>query len=93
MTPKPASVLDEWRSVIALLDAYGIPASRIQIQPALARNWDYYTGIVFELWSEDGHHLGGGGRYDELTRSDRRRARRSGGRLCLLRRSTAGGAA
>ncbi len=59
-------VLNEWRSVIILLDAYGIPASRIQIQPALARNWDYYTGIVFELWSNDGHHIGGGGRYDEL---------------------------
>jgi histidyl-tRNA synthetase len=60
------AILDEWRQVIALLDAYGIPASRIEIQPALARSWDYYTGIVFELWS-NGYHLGGGGRYDELT--------------------------
>ncbi len=60
-------VLDQWRAVVALLDAYGIPARCIQIQPALARTWDYYTGIVFELWS-DGCHLGGGGRYDELTR-------------------------
>lgn len=61
-------VLAEWRTVIALLDAYGIPADRIQIQPALARSWDYYTGIVFELWSDDGYHVGGGGRYDELAR-------------------------
>jgi histidyl-tRNA synthetase len=60
-------VLNEWRSVITLLDAYDIPASHIQIQPALARNWDYYTGIVFELWSDGGQHIGGGGRYDELT--------------------------
>lgn len=60
-------VLAAWREVIALLDAYGIPAGRITIHPALARNWDYYTGIVFELWSGDGQHVGGGGRYDELT--------------------------
>jgi histidyl-tRNA synthetase len=69
ITPDDAEarrVLNEWRSVITLLSAYDIPASRIQIQPALARNWDYYTGIVFELWSDDGHHIGGGGRYDEL---------------------------
>ncbi|MFN8563110.1 MAG: ATP phosphoribosyltransferase regulatory subunit [Anaerolineae bacterium] len=61
-------VLNEWRTVIALLDAYGIPASQIRIEPALARSWDYYTGIVFELWSENGYHVGGGGRYDELAR-------------------------
>jgi histidyl-tRNA synthetase len=61
------AVLAQWRAVIALLDAYGIPSDRIQIQPALARNWDYYTGIVFELWC-DGSHVGGGGRYDELAR-------------------------
>jgi histidyl-tRNA synthetase len=61
-------ILTQWRSVITLLDDYGISESNIEIQPSLARSWDYYTGIVFELWSEDGLHLGGGGRYDELTR-------------------------
>ena len=66
MIVKSRRVLNDWRSVIVMLNAYGIPASRIQIQPALARNWDYYTGIVFELWSGEGHHIGGGGRYDEL---------------------------
>lgn len=60
-------VLAQWRAVIALLEAYGIAPSRITIQPALARNWDYYTGIIFELWSGE-NHIGGGGRYDELTR-------------------------
>ncbi len=60
-------ILGDWRSLITLLDAYGIPAERIQIQPSLARDWDYYTGIVFELWSGE-HHVGGGGRYDDLTR-------------------------
>ena len=61
-------ILDEWRVVIDLLEEYGIAAETIEIQPSLARSWDYYTGIVFELWSADGRHLGGGGRYDELTR-------------------------
>ncbi len=61
-------VFEQWREVIALLDAYGIPAERIRIHPGLARSWDYYTGIVFELWSNDSFHVGGGGRYDELTR-------------------------
>jgi histidyl-tRNA synthetase len=32
----------------------------------LARNWEYYTGIVFELYTSDEIDLGGGGRYDEL---------------------------
>lgn len=61
-------ILDEWRVVINLLSEYGIVPENIEIQPSLARSWDYYTGIVFELWSADGHHLGGGGRYDGLTR-------------------------
>jgi histidyl-tRNA synthetase len=65
---KSLRILSQWRAVIALLDDYGILENRIQIQPSLARSWDYYTGIVFELWSEDNHHIGGGGRYDELTR-------------------------
>src|SRR5690606_7199665 len=45
-----------------------IPRERIRIQPALARNWDYYTGTVFELATADNCRLGGGGRYDELAR-------------------------
>lgn len=61
------ALLDDWQQSVALLEAYNIPASRIQIQPALARNWDYYTGIVFEL-VVNGYAVGGGGRYDELAR-------------------------
>ncbi|MEP7294174.1 MAG: ATP phosphoribosyltransferase regulatory subunit, partial [Chloroflexota bacterium] len=65
---KAQRILYQWRGVIALLDDYGITERQIEIQPSLARSWDYYTGIVFELWSDNGHHIGGGGRYDELTR-------------------------
>ncbi len=62
-----SQLLQEWRSVIDLLEAHGIALSTITIKPDLARSWEYYTGIVFELHG-DGIHLGGGGRYDELAR-------------------------
>jgi histidyl-tRNA synthetase len=60
-------LLSEWRMAIDLLGAYDIPAKRLVIKPGLARSWEYYTGIVFELNSAD-VHIGGGGRYDELAR-------------------------
>jgi histidyl-tRNA synthetase len=61
-------LFDEWNQVMTLLDAYGIDRERIIIQPDLVRTWDYYTGLVFEIRTEDGVQLAGGGRYDELTR-------------------------
>lgn len=66
--PKAAALLAEWRQVLALLAAYDIPMETITIQPDLARAWDYYTGIVFELQTADGRQVAGGGRYDELVR-------------------------
>ncbi|MDX1995170.1 MAG: ATP phosphoribosyltransferase regulatory subunit [bacterium] len=61
-------MLAEWRETLVLLHEYGIPSEQITLQPDLARTWDYYTGIVFELRTDDGSLLAGGGRYDELTR-------------------------
>ena len=58
--------LEQWRETIRLLSVYGIPVERTLIQPGLARNWDYYTGLVFEIHGDV--LLAGGGRYDELTR-------------------------
>ncbi len=60
-------MLSEWQKLIEMLTAHQIPEKTISIQADLVRSWDYYTGIVFELWA-DNLHLGGGGRYDELTR-------------------------
>ncbi len=60
-------LLKEWREVVSLLEAHQVPLSQIMIKPDLARSWEYYTGIVFELHSS-GIHIGGGGRYDELAR-------------------------
>jgi histidyl-tRNA synthetase len=61
-----SKLLDDWRNAVQLLIAYGIDLDQVVIRPHLSRNWDYYTGIVFELHADNGVHLGGGGRYDEL---------------------------
>ncbi len=60
--------LAEWQTAVELLACYDINSDRIQIQPGMARSWEYYTGIVFDFTTPGGLHLGGGGRYDELTR-------------------------
>lgn len=63
--PLAEHMLDDWRALLAQLYANGIPPDRVRIQPDLARTWDYYSGIMFELRSGE-RVLGGGGRYDEL---------------------------
>ena len=57
-------------SVHRTLIAMGIPEGVISIDPTLARGFDYYTGIVFEVFDTDPQNnrsLFGGGRYDNLT--------------------------
>lgn len=61
-------VISRWHQSIMLLESYGIDLNRIQIQPDLTRNWEYYTGIVFGLRLDDGQYVAAGGRYDELLR-------------------------
>lgn len=61
-------MFEEWRDLIKLLEASQVPMEHVKIQPDLARTWDYYTGVVFEIRTEDGVQLAGGGRYNELTR-------------------------
>jgi histidyl-tRNA synthetase len=69
MLPENGRVtLHEWQAMTNLLIAYGIPESQIVIAPGLMRNWDYYSGTIFELYSDDALHLAGGGRYDGLAR-------------------------
>ena len=42
-------------------------ASRIEIDPSLARGLSYYTGAIMEINVKDlAGSLGGGGRYDNL---------------------------
>jgi histidyl-tRNA synthetase len=60
------ALLKSWREAVELLASYAIHSNQIVIQPHVARNWDYYTGIVFEIATDEGVRLAGGGRYDEL---------------------------
>jgi histidyl-tRNA synthetase len=59
---------DNLENLLDLLQAYKIPLSKVVLKPDLARTWDYYTGVVFEIYSENNVQIAGGGRYDELTR-------------------------
>jgi ATP phosphoribosyltransferase regulatory subunit HisZ len=61
-----SALMANWRTGIDLLGSYGINLNQVVIQPHVARNWDYYTGIVFEILTAGGVRLASGGRYDEL---------------------------
>ncbi len=62
---KARAMLDSWREVTDLLSAYGV--TEVTIQADIERTWDYYTGLVFELYVGD-QLVGAGGRYDDLIR-------------------------
>jgi len=58
--------IDELRRILQYVTASGI-ASRIRIDPSLARGLSYYTGAIMEIKVPDlAGSLGGGGRYDNL---------------------------
>jgi histidyl-tRNA synthetase len=61
-------MVNEWKNLMDLLESSQVPMGQVKIQPDLARTWDYYTGVVFEIRASDGVQLAGGGRYNELTR-------------------------
>lgn len=62
------ALLQSWRETLDQLSASGLSSEQIILRPNLARNWEYYTGLVFVLETADGTALAGGGRYDELAR-------------------------
>jgi histidyl-tRNA synthetase len=58
--------VDELRSIIKYASVSGM-ASKIRIDPSLARGLSYYTGTIMEINVPDlAGSLGGGGRYDNL---------------------------
>lgn len=69
MLPSPdeyaQSLIEEIHQVAWMVMAYGIDLQKLVIRPALARSWDYYSGIVFEL-RVNGTLFAGGGRYDDF---------------------------
>ena len=62
----PHRALQELAQLWDLLDAHAI-TDRVHLDLGAVRDWDYYTGPTFEVFSEDsGFALGSGGRYDSL---------------------------
>jgi len=54
---------------LSALKALGIDPARVSFAARFGRNMEYYTGFVFELWSQDAEgrvQVAGGGRYDTL---------------------------
>jgi ATP phosphoribosyltransferase len=62
----PLRALDDLDRLWEMLRARGL-ADRVQLDLGAVRDWNYYTGPTFELFSGDlGFPLGAGGRYDNL---------------------------
>lgn len=60
------AALLEISNVIEVLDIYGL-SKYIQVDLSTLRSQDYYTGMVFEIYTAGiGYPIGGGGRYDNL---------------------------
>ena len=58
--------IEELRTILRYAAAAGV-ASKIEIDPTLARGLSYYTGAIMEIRVKDlPGSLGGGGRYDNL---------------------------
>lgn len=64
---RPLRALDELRRLWDLCAAHGLNGGVLHLDLGAVRDWDYYTGPIFELFTRDlGFPLGAGGRYDSL---------------------------
>jgi ATP phosphoribosyltransferase regulatory subunit len=63
---RPRAVLAQLASLWELLEGHGV-TDVVHLDLGAVRDWDYYTGPTFEVFSLDsGFPLGTGGRYDRL---------------------------
>ncbi len=63
---KSHNALKNLAEIYKLLEAYGV-AKKISFDLGLIRDFDYYTGMVFEAYAPNvGYSLAGGGRYDKM---------------------------
>jgi len=63
---RPRRALADLATLWDVLEGYGI-STRIHLDLGAVRDWDYYTGVIFEVFSaKSGFPLGNGGRYDSL---------------------------
>ena len=64
-----AEGIQQLRDLVLGARAAGIPESRLQLDPSIARGLDYYTGTIVETFLTDLPQIGSvcsGGRYDNL---------------------------
>ena len=54
---------------LAALKTLGVDPASVRFVAHFGRNLEYYTGFVFEFWTQDGTEIAGGGRYDTLMES------------------------
>jgi histidyl-tRNA synthetase len=67
--PRAAEGIERLRQIWEGAAAAGVPAERLQLDVAIARGLDYYTGVIFETFLDDLPQIGSvcsGGRYDNL---------------------------
>lgn len=57
--------------VLSAAEVEGVSSDRISVDFGMARGIAYYTGVLFDIYEDDAtsETLGGGGRYDGLTRA------------------------
>lgn len=58
--------LAELQALLSTLAEHGIDLARLTLDFGMGRGLHYYTGVIFELYDNDGYQLCGGGRYDDL---------------------------
>jgi histidyl-tRNA synthetase len=62
-----ASVRDV-EQTLEYFEAYSGEPAEVEVDLSLARGLRYYTGLVFEVYDDEGNQIAGGGRYDDLVR-------------------------
>ncbi len=65
-----SQLCDQLQAVIDSAITEGVDPDQITVDFGLARGVAYYTGVLFDIYASEGENtLGGGGRYDGLTRA------------------------
>ena len=69
-----SAIISSCADVVSSAQVEGVQIEQINIDFGLARGITYYTGMIFDIYSNDNNSeshqtLGGGGRYDGLTRA------------------------
>ncbi len=63
-----AGIVDNLREIVGAVATISGGRFNLEFDPTLVRGMGYYTGVIFEIHSEDfkGSSVGGGGRYDKM---------------------------